>query len=444
MLSTEIGYSYNDVTIVPSVISNVSSRSECNVFTPNDDTKLPIFASPMASVVSEENYETFEKNNIIPILPRIKEYDINYRIDKLYKGWWVAVSLKEFKNEIMNELKEDCPNDFTFRVCIDIANGHMKSLYDACCQAKQLAYDRHIKLIIMTGNIANAQTYEWICENAYYITTKDGYNYRECAIDYIRVGIGGGSGCITTSNVSIHYPQASLIDKCKKVKNEYENRYVRKFPSIVADGGIRNYDHVIKALALGADYVMIGSVFAQCIESAGEKTTKSQYAKLPLKFPVERYKDFSVDQNGNVKAYYTDEFIEENSKTWKEDLNEAQNLVKSGELTKDDAEYKLVVLQYNDKIKELKEEKFIGPICVKFFGMASADGQKSMNGEKTKTSEGITKWLPVKYTLKGWTENMISYLRSAMSYCNCTNIKEFIGKPVLIINSISEIQAVNK
>ena len=92
----------------------------------------------------------------------------------------------------------------------------------------------------------------------------------------------------------------------------------------------------------------------------------------------------------------------------------------------------------------MKQEKLIGGIDVKFFGMASADGQKSMNGKKTKTSEGITKWLPVKYTLAGWVENMVSYLRSAMSYTDCKDVKEFIGKPELIVNSISEIQAVNK
>ena len=76
--------------------------------------------------------------------------------------------------------------------------------------------------------------------------------------------------------------------------------------------------------------------------------------------------------------------------------------------------------------------------------MASADGQKSISGKKNKTAEGITKYLPVKYTLSGWVKNMISYLCSAMSYCDCFKLEEFIGKPTLIVNSISEIQAVNK
>ena len=74
MIIQKTCYSYNDLTILPAVISDINSRSECNPFYGD---KLPIFASPMASVVSEENYKIFEDNNITPILPRIKEYDIN-------------------------------------------------------------------------------------------------------------------------------------------------------------------------------------------------------------------------------------------------------------------------------------------------------------------------------------------------------------------------------
>ena len=226
----------------------------------------------------------------------------------------------------------------------------------------------------MTGNIANADTYRWICENI-------------PEIDYIRVGIGGGSGCITTSNTAIHYPQASLIEECYCVKKLLSAESKLDFPKIVADGGIRNYDHVIKALALGADYVMIGSVLSMCVESAGEKSAD-----------IDLYYKLEMDEYENWWGYTRDS----------------------------------------------DEKKFRGYLDVKFFGMASANGQKSISGEKTKTAEGITKLLPVKYTLKGWVENMTSYLQSAMSYTDCENIKEFIGKPTLIVNSISEIGAVNK
>ena len=57
--------------------------------------------------------------------------------------------------------------------------------------------------------------------------------------------------------------------------------------------------------------------------------------------------------------------------------------------------------------------------------MASRQGQIALNGAKVKTSEGIMKQLKVEYTMEGWIKNFIDYLRSAMSYTNCHNIKEF-------------------
>lgn len=409
------GYSYNDVTIIPSIISDINSRSECNPFVDSINNLLPIFTAPMASVVNEDNLDIFLKNGIIPIVPR--NIDVERRKYLINEQRWVALSLKEFEDLfITNAQDRQCASNTHYFICVDIANGHMNSLYTKCAMAKELSNKLGYKLTIMTGNIANPDTYKWICDF--------NIRYKMRVIDFIRVGIGGGSGCITTSNVSTHYPQASLIDECynkKQLLLETEDEDI--LPKIIADGGIRNYDHVIKALALGADYVMIGSLFAQCIESAGEKTYKTITFKKPLRFTIERYKDFEIDKNGNWSAYYTDEYITS--------LIEPQQSWNSIE-------------KYNERIASLKEKKSIGHIDVKFFGMASSDGQKSISGEKTKTAEGITKYLPVKFTLSGWVDNMISYLRSAMSYTDCHNLNEFIGKPTLIPNSISEIQAVNK
>lgn len=398
IIENKIGYSYNDLTIVPETISEIKSRSECNPF--YQDDFLPIFTAPMASVVSDKNYQIFENNKIHSIIPR--NIDINIRKEFINKNIWVALSLNEFK-DIFIDNSNNLEKNKTYYICVDIANGHMKYLYKLCSEAKNKAYENNYTLIIMTGNIANPETYKWICEF--------NYNSNHIVIDYIRVGIGGGSGCLTASNTSCHYPMGTLIDECYKL---YHKSYVS--PKIIADGGIRNFSDVIKALALGANYVMIGSLFAQCLESAGEKYDGKQAI-----FDINDFKSLRME-NGRVYGYLTEDAINEL-------IAYASSKVK---------DYKANNSQY------LRNEQYLGQCTVKFFGMASKDGQISISGKKTKTSEGLTKILPVKYTVSGWADNMISYLRSAMSYTNCKDIKEFIGETQLIINSISAINSVNK
>lgn len=238
---SDIKYSYNDVSIVPTVVSNIRSRSECCPY--GEDSYMPLFTAPMSTVVNEINFHTFKSNKIIPILPR--NIDIQTRLEYLNDGNWIAVSLQEFEQYFtkiasINEIK----------VLIDVANGHMKQLYELVEKAKSLSGD---KIKIMVGNIANPDTY---------------YECVKAGVDYVRVGIGGGSGCTTSSNTGIHYPMASLIAETVLIRNRMYREGITKLPKIIADGGIRGYADVIKALALGADYVMIGSVFASLEDSA--------------------------------------------------------------------------------------------------------------------------------------------------------------------------------
>jgi len=74
--------------------------------------------------------------------------------------------------------------------------------------------------------------------------------------------------CLTTVQTGVGYPMASLIEECSDIKKHMN------FPNtkIVADGGFKKYSDVIKALALGADYVMLGSIFNKSLESSGETT----------------------------------------------------------------------------------------------------------------------------------------------------------------------------
>lgn len=190
MIREEIGYSYNDVTIIPAEISEVGSRSECNPFYRDND--LPIFAAPMSSVISEENYQDFIDEGVTPVIPR--SVPLNERVTMLLNGIWTAVSLQEFIDlfiEDESDYYETIITGVKYNVCVDIANGHMLRLYDICERAKRESIARGYELVIMTGNIANAETYNYICWCNKTMQEELGIN----TVDYIRCGIGAGFGC---------------------------------------------------------------------------------------------------------------------------------------------------------------------------------------------------------------------------------------------------------
>lgn len=244
LLIKEPLYCYNDVTIIPSIVSNIAHRDDCKPY--DDNGMLPIFTAPMSSVVGSDNYDIFRKNKIYSIIPRTEDLDVRMKI--VENGGWAAFSLCEFRDVFISKgRKLDC----MIHVVIDIANGHMANLYRTVSEAKLIYGDQ---MIIMTGNIANWDTYELACQ---------------AGVDYIRCGIGSGNGCLTSSNTAIHAPMASLISNVFEKKVSLNGKY-KKFPYIVADGGIRNYCDVIKALALGADYVMIGSVLSALRDSSAK------------------------------------------------------------------------------------------------------------------------------------------------------------------------------
>ena len=374
MLIKEMKYSYNDIAIVPAIKSNVEHRSECNPFTGQfNNSDLPIFTAPMSTVVNEQNFNLFEKNHIIPILPR--NFDLETRIDYLRRGKWTAVGLQEFEDLFIN-------NDWDMEiypdvnVLIDIANGHMSKLHDMIYYAK-VKYKWPNRFKIMAGNIANPMTY---------------YELAKAGCDMIRVNIGVGEGCITWSNLGTGYPCASLISEIYKIKKELEHAG-EWTPLIIADGGIRNYSDVNKSLALGADYVMIGGLVSKLVESAAPT--------------------FYYDKDG-VSIHEINPF-----------------------------EHKIDA--YPDGTFDIDEEYIVDNLHKVFYGMASRRGQEDINGEKKKTSEGIQKILPATTNLRKWSENMIAYMQSAMSYTNCLYLDDFNPENVdVIIISPQTKESINK
>lgn len=400
LIQNKTYYTYNDVTIMPCKVSEVDHRSECDPF--DENHHLPLFTAPMDTVVNSKNFELFENNNIYAILPRTES--LEDRTKYATNGKWAAFSLDEFENMFCVQ-NDNLYNGRPMKALIDVANGHMAKIFTLAKKAKTIWGD---KLVLMGGNIANPDTYE---------------DYAKSGFSFVRCGIGGGRACITSTQTSIHTPLASLIHEIYELKKKLltltddNDNYVyelEELPKIIADGGIRNYSDIIKALALGADYVMVGSVFTKMLESAAYKTMRKSGATdniLEMKYPLERYENLRCE-NGFWIGDYTDEFI---------------------------AKMKEIGHTYVQK-----ENQVIGEIDATFYGMASREGQIALNGAKTKTSEGLKTRLKVEYTMSGWCSNFVDYLRSAMSYVGTKRLNFFSLCSKVIINSPNAVNAVNK
>ena len=122
-------------------------------------------------------------------------------------------------------------------------------------------------------------TIEWVRKNykdtvkigAGNVVDKEGFNYlADAGADFIKVGVGGGSICITRETKGIGRGQASALMDVAKARDEYFKKTGVYIP-ICSDGGIVHDYHITISLAMGADFVMMGRYFARFDESPTNK-----------------------------------------------------------------------------------------------------------------------------------------------------------------------------
>ena len=130
-------------------------------------------------------------------------------------------------------------------VVIDTAHGNSKNVVDAVIDTKK----NFPNVEVIAGNVATQDAVERLIK---------------AGVDAVKIGIGPGSICTTRIVAGVGVPQITAIIDCSKVANKYD------IP-IIADGGIKYSGDVVKAIAAGADCVMVGSLFAGTEEAPGEK-----------------------------------------------------------------------------------------------------------------------------------------------------------------------------
>ena len=238
-----LSLTFDDISLVPREVSRIKSRTEANTQARflGRQLALPVTSSPMDTVTGIEMAKVLDELGCLGILNRFDS-----SLDKILSGGEEAKGVHAVSigintpDQIVEKLAS-----LGMIICIDTANANNTKVLEKCEEIKN-KYD--VKVIV--GNIANGSTLEDL-ENA--------------GADAVRIGIGGGSVCTTSIQTGIGIGQVSSILDVYFAKKEKGLKI-----ELIADGGIKNPGDIAKALALGADVVMLGRMLAGTFEAPGE------------------------------------------------------------------------------------------------------------------------------------------------------------------------------
>lgn len=249
-MSAEYYYTFDDVLITPS-FSDIESRQEIDTSVDflGLNLKVPIISANMDYITGPKMLTTMHELGGLGILHRFYPWDQQKDdIIALYEqGVPVifSVGIRDLK-ETLEHIKE--VTQFVYGVCIDVAHGHHQKVSSLVEMIKGSVDESVSNLKVIAGNVATIEGVDFLYQSG---------------ADAVKVGIGAGSVCTTRTIAGVGVPQLSAILECAALSEE------AKIP-IIADGGIRHSGDVAKALAAGANIVMIGNLFAGSEETPGE------------------------------------------------------------------------------------------------------------------------------------------------------------------------------
>jgi IMP dehydrogenase len=319
---------FGDVLLEPQY-SDITSRKEVSLKTPLDPhfgLDIPIIASPMDTVSEWEMASTMSSLGGMAVIHRYNS--IKEQVEQIEKTFndnsAALVGAAVGVSGDFVERAYECFKAGADVICVDVAHGDHSLMKEAL---RRLDDKLRGKASIMAGNVA----------------TLDGFNrLADWGADSIRVGIGGGSICSTRIQTGHGIPTLQSVIDCGQTDRD---------AILIADGGIKNSGDIVKALAAGADAVMLGSLLAGTEET-----------------PSETFRD----RDGRCfKAYR---------------------------------------------------------------GMASAEAQKAWRG-KASSLEGVSTTIPCKGPVKNVVEELLTGVRSGLSYSGARDIPELRSKARFILQS---------
>jgi len=251
LLNSEISLCFDDILLVPHY-SDLESRTEPDVSTKlgHLTLSLPIVSAPMDTITRSQMLIAMSSNGGLGILTRfIKLPDLLPEgvIDEESLQIWEIKTAKSLSSErigcaigIRNNPQEHAKKLLEYGcdvICIDVAHGDHKKVYESIEQVSKLK--NNFTFSLMAGNICTREATR---------------RYINAGVDITRTGIGPGACCTTRRVTGFGIPQLTAILQCA---DEAKGR-----TAILADGGIRETGDIIKSLWAGADACMTGYMLA--------------------------------------------------------------------------------------------------------------------------------------------------------------------------------------
>lgn len=231
---------YDDVYLVPNY-SELESRAKADTSTVLGNTKfkLPVIPSNMETVINEKWAEWLSNNDYFYVMHRFNNITLPF-VRKANESNWRTISISTGVNadsyEELNQIYKDRLRiDY---ITIDIAHGHHSKVHSMMAHIRMLFPD----VFIIAGNVTTPQAV---------------HDLQEWGANAIKVGIGPGKACTTRLQTGFHIPMFTAVKQCTETAQV----------PLIADGGIKHYGDVAKALVAGGHMVMCGSLFASCSDS---------------------------------------------------------------------------------------------------------------------------------------------------------------------------------
>ena len=293
------GLSFDDVLIMPAKSDVLPNQVDLKTqFTKGIKLKIPLISAAMDTVTDSNMaialaisggigviHRNFSKEEQAKQVNRVKQFNVSSEFAKNAalddSGRLVVAAAIGTSDEDLLRAKKLIAENID-AIIIDTAHAHSYKVVNTIKQVKSLLG----KISLIVGNIA---------------TKEAAYDLINQGVDAVKVGIGPGAICTTRIVAGIGVPQFSAIQDVAEICHS------SNIP-LIADGGIKNSGDVAKAIAAGADSVMIGSLFAGTDESPGEIITLNG----------KKYKQYrgmgslGAMQSGSSERYFQSDKIENN------------------------------------------------------------------------------------------------------------------------------------